>query len=105
MNRIIRLVFVAASGLDCLSGSVACPSLVLAVGLTADRAGRVRFLRGALLLAGRGSALVIAGLVVRSCRLAGHPLGLLVLPVFLDGWLLSACRGGGSRRGSSRLAA
>ena len=58
------MLFVAVPGLDCLSSSVVGRCFVLAVGLTADRAGRLRFFRGPGLLAGRGSALVVSGFVV-----------------------------------------
>ncbi len=77
------MLFVAVPGLDCLSGAAACPCFVLAVGLTADRAGRLRFFRGARLLTGPGSALVISGFVVWSRQLAGRPFGFLVLVVFV----------------------
>jgi hypothetical protein len=104
VNRITRLVFVAVPGLDCLSGSVACPSSVLAVGVAAARAGQVRFLRVPPFLAGRGSVLVIGGFV-RSLRLACRSSGLLFLPVFPGHRPLSLSRGGGSRPDGSRPAA
>jgi hypothetical protein len=76
VNRITRLIFGAASGLDCLSGSVACPGLVL----------------------------VLGGFVARSRGLVGHPFGPLVWPVFPGGRLLFLSRGG-SRPDGSRPAA
>jgi hypothetical protein len=75
------LLFVAVPGLDCWSGFVAGRYFVLALGLTADRAGRLRFFRGPQLRAGRGLALVVGGFVSWSGKLAGHPFGFLVFVV------------------------
>jgi hypothetical protein len=75
------LLFVAVRGLDCWSGFIAGRYFVLAVGLTADRAGRLRFFGGPRLRAGRGFALAVGGFVGWLRKLAGHPFGFLVFVV------------------------
>jgi hypothetical protein len=103
VNRIVRFIFVAASGLDCLSGSIARPCVVLlAGGQVMDLAGRLRILPGGLLLqTGHGFALDMTGNGAPCRAFASIQFRSYV---FLDSWLLSPSRAGlGERRIGRRL--
>lgn len=102
MNRIVRLIFVAVSGLDCLSGSIARPCVVLLVGRqVVDLVGRLRiFPSGLLLRTGQGSALDMTGNGAPCRAFASIQFRSLAFP---DSWLLSPSRVGLGERPIGRL--
>ena len=103
MNRIVRLIFVAVAGLDCLSGSIARPCVVLLVGRqVVDLVGRFRiFPSGLLLRTGQGSALEMTGNGAVCRAFTSIQFRSLAFP---DSWSLSPSRVGlGEHRIGRRL--